>query len=195
MASGVPILLQPRPNAWARASSLTSERSWHHVSIMTFRAALGQLAILGCALATSLAPSACSSSDDNPGPVPAQDGAAPLDVNNGPRLHFDDPMFSTGSLCHEDRSLTYDTFARDFFASYCTRCHGSDKVGMGARNAAPSDHNFDTLAGVQRWLPNIDIMAAAGPKAEHMDMPPSSPKPTDEERQKLGAWLACREGL
>jgi hypothetical protein len=160
--------------------------------IMIARARLGQLASICWVLALA----ACSGTDKPDALV--RDGSAGdtgADGAGGPVLHFDDPMFSTGSLCPQDRSLTYESFARGFFASYCTRCHGSDKVGMTARNGAPGDHNFDSLAGVQRWLPQIDMMAAAGPKAAHMDMPLDPPNPSDEQRQRLGAWLACREGL
>ena len=74
---------------------------------------------------------------------------------------------------------------------YCTRCHSSALVGA-ARNGAPSDHNFDTLANIHDTaLEHIDEEAAAGPDHVNTSMPPSGPRPTEAERQKLGEWLAC----
>lgn len=98
---------------------------------------------------------------------------------------------ASGAICPTDSSLTYDSFARDFMEDYCTRCHSSALVGA-ARNGAPSDHNFDTLANIHDTaLEHIDEEAAAGPDHVNTSMPPSGPRPTEAERQKLGEWLAC----
>ncbi len=123
----------------------------------------------------------------------SSDGAAP--PISTPELHFDDAGLMSGSSCPTDRSVTYATFGRAFFAAYCTRCHGRDKVGMAARNGAPEGYNFDTLEGIQPMIPRIDNVAAAGPKKLNNYMPLTEPKPTDAERQRLGSWLACREGI
>lgn len=96
----------------------------------------------------------------------------------------------TGSVCPDGNTLTYDTFAADFFADYCTRCHAASLTGD-ARNDAPDDANFDTLAGLRQHIDHLDIHAAAGPLAVNEEMPPSDPRPTLEERTLLGQWLAC----
>jgi uncharacterized membrane protein len=74
---------------------------------------------------------------------------------------------------------------------YCLPCHSVD-VGYTSRRGAPEEVNFDTLDDVRDWAEDIDTHAAAGPSATNTEMPPSGrPKPTEEERRKLGEWLAC----
>ncbi|HET7542387.1 MAG TPA: hypothetical protein VFK05_21105 [Polyangiaceae bacterium] len=97
---------------------------------------------------------------------------------------------ATGSMCPPSSDLTYDSFGRDFMASYCTRCHSSTLSGA-ARNGAPADHNFDTLSGIVTMAEHIDENAAAGPAATNTTMPPAAPVPTHDERLLLGEWLAC----
>lgn len=98
---------------------------------------------------------------------------------------------ATGSACPDGSDTTYDTFASSFMHRYCTRCHAAS-LPSSARQGAPSDHNFDTLAGLRMTeAAHIDEQAAAGPDRVNTAMPPSAPVPTDEERRKLGEWLAC----
>jgi hypothetical protein len=96
----------------------------------------------------------------------------------------------TGATCPTGSTLTYDNFAKAFFSNYCLRCH-SEKVTGAARMDAPSDHNFDTLAEIDLLSMHIDEMAGSGPSATNTTMPPSDPKPTMEERQKLSEWIVC----
>jgi cytochrome c5 len=95
----------------------------------------------------------------------------------------------SGAVC-EPGAPTYDSFGRAFMESYCTRCHSSTLSGA-ARQGAPADHDFDTYLGVIAVADHVDEHAAAGPTIVNEEMPPSAPKPTLEERRKLGAWLAC----
>ncbi len=44
---------------------------------------------------------------------------------------------------------------------------------------------------IRDQLDDIDTIAAAGPDAVNTEMPPDTPAPTEEERRKLGEWLAC----
>ena len=98
---------------------------------------------------------------------------------------------ATDSTCPEDSNPTYENFASGFMQRYCTRCHAASLRGS-ARQGAPSDHNFDTLAGLRATdAAHIDENAAAGPGGVNTAMPPSSPQPTTDERRKLGEWLAC----
>lgn len=94
------------------------------------------------------------------------------------------------ATCPADGTLTYDTFGKAFMTSYCTRCHSSSLKGS-AREGAEVGHDYDTLNGILPWLEHIDVHAAAGPKVVNAEMPPSGPLPTEDERRKLGQWLAC----
>ena len=96
----------------------------------------------------------------------------------------------TGSSCPPDSTLRYDNFGKEFMSSYCTRCHSSELKG-GARNGAPDGRNYDTLDGIKADIGEIDEEAAAGPRAVNTGMPKGSPSPSEEERRKLGEWLAC----
>lgn len=98
---------------------------------------------------------------------------------------------ATGSACPDDSQISYETFAASFMQRYCTRCHAAS-LRSSARQGAPSDHNFDTLDGLRMTeAAHLDEQAAAGPERVNTAMPPSGPKPSDEERRKLGEWLAC----
>ncbi len=97
---------------------------------------------------------------------------------------------ASGADCPDGSSLTYATFGQKFMADYCLRCHSSEVEGA-ARMKAPADHNFDSLAEIELYAEHIDQMAAAGPDNTNATMPPIEPKPTEEEREKLGEWLAC----
>src|SRR6188472_660784 len=97
---------------------------------------------------------------------------------------------ATESICPPMSNLSYASFGRDFMSSYCTRCHSSSLSGSD-RNEAPVGHDFDTLEGILEAAEHIDEYAAAGPAGINTAMPPSSPSPSEEERRKLGEWLAC----
>ena len=96
----------------------------------------------------------------------------------------------TGATCPDNSDLTYDNFGKDFMMKYCLRCHSS-MVSGAARNGAPSDHNFDALNDIDLLWPHIDQYAGSGPSSTNTKMPPSNPKPSDDDRKKLSEWLAC----
>lgn len=106
--------------------------------------------------------------------------------------HADDEQHEpSGATCPPGSSLTYENFGREFMNDYCTRCHSSALDGAD-RNGAPSDHDFDTLAGIRATTTHhIDELAAAGPDHVNTAMPPTDPKPSKSERERLGEWLAC----
>lgn len=98
-------------------------------------------------------------------------------------------MLPSGATCPEGSSLTYGNFAQQFFDDYCTRCHSAELNGPD-RNAAPASVNFDTLDDVSSiGAELIDERAVKG--GAQAEMPPKEPLPTEEERTKLGEWLAC----
>ena len=96
----------------------------------------------------------------------------------------------TASVCPTTQTLTYANFGQAFFDSYCQRCHASTVTGA-ARMDAPTNHIFDMVQDIQLNADHIDELAAAGPAAVNMEMPPNGAKPTDTERRQLGEWLAC----
>lgn len=97
---------------------------------------------------------------------------------------------ATDSVCPAGSKLTYESWASDFFASYCTRCHSKTREGD-ARNGAPDGYNWDDVNSVRAHQSQIDLMAAASVEVVNHEMPPSDPRPPTSERQKLGEWLAC----
>jgi hypothetical protein len=97
---------------------------------------------------------------------------------------------ATGSVCPSGNTLTYASFGESFMTRFCIRCHSTALMGD-MRQGAPADHNFNSFAGVFRFADHIDEHAAAGPNAVNTDMPPSDPRPTEDERRQLGQWLAC----
>jgi uncharacterized membrane protein len=103
------------------------------------------------------------------------------------------PNGSSGAECPEGSTLSYETFAAPFFASYCTRCHSSANVGS-ARRGAPEGYDWDNRESIRAHAIQIDAAAASGPLASNDMMPPGDPVPTEVERQRLGQWLACEYG-
>lgn len=112
------------------------------------------------------------------------------DHDHDDHTHGHDAGPASGSTCPDDSTLTYDNFGREFMESYCTRCHDSQKTGD-ARMDAPLDHDFDTVEGVRDMADHIDTYAAAGPNGVNTFMPPDGDLPTEQERRRLGEWLAC----
>jgi cytochrome c5 len=97
----------------------------------------------------------------------------------------------TGATCPDSGAPTAQDFGRAFMESYCLPCHSASVTGT-ARQGAPQDVNFDTLEDVRAFKEVIDSHAAAGPNGTHTLMPPSSRvQPSQDDRIKLGQWLAC----
>lgn len=87
---------------------------------------------------------------------------------------------ATGATCPTTSTLTYDNFGRAFFANYCDRCH--------ANGIRPSIAN---QAAIQSQRTSIDRESAAGPNGVNTAMPENGARPTEDERRRLGEWLAC----
>lgn len=101
----------------------------------------------------------------------------------------------SGATCPTSNAPTYDTFGASFMTTYCTGCHSAKVVD---RHGAPADQNFDTEADVRAHAQDIDLEAASGPGASNTDMPdmsgPVHAAPSDDDRAKLGQFLACEQG-
>jgi len=78
---------------------------------------------------------------------------------------------------------TWATFAMDFFADNCTRCHSTTRVGPD-RNGAPDDYNWDDELTVRDHLPEIRNVVGVT-----MFMPFLPPDPECSERQQLVRWI------
>jgi uncharacterized membrane protein len=100
----------------------------------------------------------------------------------------------SGAACPTDNAVTYDNFGRDFMQTYCLGCHS---VNATNRHGAPDDQNYDTLDDIRRHAAEIDGEAAKGPNATNSAMPELGgtvhARPSDQERELLGQFLACEQ--
>lgn len=87
--------------------------------------------------------------------------------------------------CPDDSFLTYENFGGPFMLSNCNTCHAS-RLPADLRQGSPIEVNFDDIDDVREWADRIWIRAAD----QNFSMPPVGP-PGDEERARLGEWLAC----
>lgn len=82
---------------------------------------------------------------------------------------------------------TFQSFAKPFFATWCTRCHSQSLAPTDAgdpRNGAPVGLDWDVEASVRLHL--ADIRHDVG--VSHY-MPFNDPKPTCAERFELIRWI------
>lgn len=97
--------------------------------------------------------------------------------STGPRDAGVDASRSTGDAGNACATLTYETFAEEFFSDYCVSCHGGSAPRAGLR--------LETLAQVQARKAGIKTQVTSG------NMPQGNKKPTADERAKLGQWIDC----
>lgn len=91
-----------------------------------------------------------------------------------------DPQAEPGDDIDGD---TWTTFASDFFADNCTRCHATTRTGDD-RNGAPIGYDWDVEANVRDHLEEIRTVVGVT-----MFMPFTPPDPTCDERQRLVRWI------
>ena len=101
----------------------------------------------------------------------------------------------TGSTCPSTAPPTYANFGQTFFTTYCLECHSQAKLGAD-RQGAPVTIDFDTRSLVRENTSRIDKQAAFGPNAMNRLMPNAghAPVPSDDERVRLGEYIACEIG-
>jgi cytochrome c5 len=87
----------------------------------------------------------------------------------------------------DDCAQTYENFGKAFLDKYCNNCHASTVKGF-ARKGAPADLAYDNLEVVKA---KKDEMVKHVVMPGKKQMPPSDPKPSDEERAQFKAWLEC----
>jgi len=78
---------------------------------------------------------------------------------------------------------TFENFGESFFNAHCNSCHSASP---GLRSGAPEDVKFDTAADAASWRDRIAARATGASPT----MPPGGGT-TQEDRDKLEAWLAC----
>lgn len=91
------------------------------------------------------------------------------------------PGNSTGSTCPTASTLTYANFGQNFMQTHCLSCHSA---------SGPESPKLDTVQQIRAASSDIDKSAAAGPNGVNTYMPESG-SVTDDDRRKLGEWLAC----
>lgn len=82
---------------------------------------------------------------------------------------------------------TWEGFAQGMLTTWCTPCHASSLEGT-ERQGAPAEVDLDTLDDALRWADRIQARTV-----DSATMPPGG-GPTEEERARLGEWLACGLG-
>lgn len=105
-----------------------------------------------------------------------------------PNNPLPDALLPDGGSTNCDE-LTWENFARQFFADYCLLCHSETLVSDLARYDAPVGINYDTIEGVREFRKRIRLRAG-----ELGDMPPRLlpvPRPSEEERVRLIQWIDC----
>jgi hypothetical protein len=78
---------------------------------------------------------------------------------------------------------SWDSYARDFFGRWCTRCHSTGRT-LDDRHGAPAGLNWDDEARVRAHLE--DIRRAVG--VDNF-MPLDAPYPSCNERKRLVEWI------
>jgi hypothetical protein len=82
---------------------------------------------------------------------------------------------------------TYQTFARPFFAQWCTRCHSVTLTTAAARRGAPEGFNWDVESSVRENLERMRLQVGV-----YNTMPlrePDVPQPSCDERRRLIRWI------
>jgi len=127
---------------------------------------------------------ACSSSSDAGGGSSASGGAA------GSASGGSAGALATGGSAGSIGSDTWESYAKGFFASYCIECHG----------AGNATRDYTTLADVMRDKDTIRCGVSSVLESGCSGFPPpsqfpidnathSNPKPGDDERARLVAWI------
>jgi uncharacterized membrane protein len=109
-------------------------------------------------------------------------GDAPPDariINGCPSLV--EPQAMEGDPIDGD---TWDTYAMEFFATWCTRCHSVNNVGADERMNAPDGFNWDDEASV---LEHVAMIRNAVGVFNFMPFNP--PDPSCDDRQRIVRWI------
>jgi hypothetical protein len=91
-----------------------------------------------------------------------------------------------------DPAETWESFAAGFFTSYCVSCHNEDMTGTATRDYTSLDAvtgEADKIAcGVATAALYAELSCSGSPMAFQFPVG-SGAKPSDEERERLVAWI------
>lgn len=93
----------------------------------------------------------------------------------------------SGPECPPGSTLAYAEFGKPFLTKYYSSCHAASVTGS-ARQAAPADDVFDTVAQVRA---KSDELIHEVSVEKSMPFGPTSLKPSASEREQFGQWVAC----
>lgn len=180
---------RPEP---APRSTLVHEQSTHAALVHASPGVLPRSLIrtLGSALLLALA--ACSAADDG-ADTTGETGDNTTSSSTGETGASTGDVPTTGGVyetfderpCPPDSPLTVINFGAPFMLTHCTGCHHSS-LDKDERAGAPLGVDFDDLAYVRDQAAQIWARAAD----QNMTMPPLG-GPAQDERTRLGEWLAC----
>jgi hypothetical protein len=139
------------------------------------------------ALAIALAINACGDDASRPGAdAGARDGSssdASADPDAG-TLVVDAGGTTTDAGTDAPAADTWMTFAEGFFATYCTECHSG-----GTRDYRTIDDVMRDTATIRCGV-SPDALSGCGSFPPPSQFPVGTgPRPSDEERQRLVAWI------
>lgn len=84
-------------------------------------------------------------------------------------------------------TLTYESFGKEFVASYCIECHSGTSA-----SSALGGVSLDSLANIQKNKMYLKKVTAPRTDGKQPRMPKGdNPDLTDELRTKFGAWVDC----
>jgi len=141
---------------------------------------------------------ALSSCGDGPVEPPCDSTGEPKpDFDSGLECRFPCLLAHRGDDIDGD---TYDSFAMQFFSTYCIRCHSVARTdncftsNPTCRNGAPFGRNWDDPASIRGHLTLIrDAVAVHDRLFMPPDLPstpdPSRPAPSCEERYRIARWI------
>lgn len=96
---------------------------------------------------------------------------------------------ATGATC--DTAISYENDIAPLMLKYCTSCHAAE-LAPEDRHGAPTDHNFDSEAGLLDSPEHVIDYAGAGAMGTNSAMPPAGwPTLSYGERQMLANYLIC----
>jgi uncharacterized membrane protein len=124
-----------------------------------------------CLIALSLLVAACGSPGESPPDARI--------INGCPSLV--EAQAESGDPIDGD---TWDTYAAEFFETWCTRCHSVDNVTPDERTNAPDGYNWDDEASVLEHI--SEIRNAVG---VFNFMPFNPPDPSCDDRQRIVRWI------
>ena len=100
-----------------------------------------------------------------------------------PGIGDEDPPPTATDDDDTDDGPTWESFAEAFFSDYCTACHAATLSGADRKGAPPAVDYDSYDAAVQNASGADDRVVTS------RDMPPSAPFPTNDELDRLAAWV------